>query len=420
MPKNLLQDIKIKHQPVARVYEMEIRRKESQNERSIKKESSTKPARGTKYGVWIVAIISVFFLLFALSYLFLKVTVTVNPKTEDLVLNENLSGSKDGGEGSTFDLMSVSGEEEKILEAALEKDILKKAEGVVLIYNAFSSASQRLSIDTRLEGSNGKIYKTKKALVVPGMKGDTPGSVEVDIYGAESGEEYNSAPLDFTIFGFRGTPKYAKFYARSKGSIGGGFKGRSPFISEEKETSAMNDLKAILRAKLFKKVSDQIPDGLVLFKDAIFFNTDESGIDPVSSESKSLSLKLKGTLYGFLFDEKKLAQKIAQDKIKGYDGGDVYISNAENLSFSLSNKDKISFAEAKNINFNLKGNAKIVWKLDETAFKTDLLGKSKSDFKQILSQYPNIISADLAISPFWKMTLPTKSKDIKVIVNYPK
>ena len=63
MPKNLLQDIKIKHQPVARVHEMEIRRKESQNERSIKKESSTKPARGTKYGVWIVAIISVFFSL---------------------------------------------------------------------------------------------------------------------------------------------------------------------------------------------------------------------------------------------------------------------------------------------------------------------------------------------------------------------
>ena len=74
----------------------------------------------------------------------------------------------------------------------------------------------------------------------------------------------------------------------------------------------------------------------------------------------------------------------------------------------------------KSINFNLSGPAKIVWKLDENKFITDLLGKLKKDFNQILSQYPNIDSATLTLSPFWKRSISDQAKKIKVIVNYPK
>ena len=47
-------------------------------------------------------------------------------------------------------------------------------------------------------------------------KDGKPGSVEVGIYGSSAGPEYNSIPIDFKIFGFKNTPKYAKIYARSK------------------------------------------------------------------------------------------------------------------------------------------------------------------------------------------------------------
>src|SRR3989344_6062534 len=105
----------------------------------------------------------------------------------------------------------ISGEESKVVQDTKTKDVIEKAKGTVLIYNNFSSVPQRLDIDTRLEGSNGKIYKTVKKIVVPGMRSSAPGSVEVGIYAAAGGEEYNSGPLDFTIFGFKGTPKYSKF-----------------------------------------------------------------------------------------------------------------------------------------------------------------------------------------------------------------
>src|SRR6185436_19331087 len=102
-------------------------------------------------------------------------------------------------------------------------------------YNNYSTASQNLDIDTRLEGSNGKIYKTKTKIVIPGMKDGKTGSVEVKVYASVAGPEYNSAPLDFKIFGFKGTPKYSKFYGRSKGALSGGAKGKAPALSAEEE-----------------------------------------------------------------------------------------------------------------------------------------------------------------------------------------
>src|SRR3989344_6073446 len=296
MPRNLLQDIvKVKHSGASGVRDAQVSKRETKRE-----------DKRSGYTLWFVAIISIIFFIFSISYLFLKVVVTVNPKTQDVVLNENLTASKGASAGAlSFDLIVISGEENKMLETTLKKDVSEKAKGVVLIYNTFSSKTQRLDIDTRLEGSNGKIYKTVNTVVVPGMKGNTPGSIEVGIYAAEAGEEYNSGPLDFTIFGFKGTPKYSKFYGRSKGEITGGFKGKASIIPEADKSAIINDLKTSLQAKLLKKAADQIPSGFILFKDAVILSIDENNTDHAS-------IKIKATLYGFLFNEDKLAKKIAE------------------------------------------------------------------------------------------------------------
>ncbi len=418
MSKNLLQDmVKIKHIRQETQKQKDIGNFVQNTEYSFV-DKQNKP----KYTLWLVAIISVVFFIFALSYLFSRAVVTVNPKIKDVILNENLFANKDSNtDDLSFDLVVISGEENKNIQAIENKDIAIKATGLVVIYNIFNSSSQALNIDTRLEGSNGKIYKTQTKTIVPGMNKDgTPGKVEVRIYGAEAGQEYNSAPLDFKIFGFKGTPKYSKFYARSKGEITNGFKGKAPAVSDAEKANVINDLKNVLQKKLFKKVTDQIPNGFILFKDAVFLSINESNIDLASSKDNILPVKLKGTLYGFLFNENKLTKKIAENNIEKYDGSEIFISNIKNLTFSLLDKENISFGNVKNINFNLSGSAKIVWKLNINKLNADLLGKSKKDFSQILLQYPNIDSADLTLSPIWKMSIPDKIKDIKTIVNYPK
>ena len=431
MSKHLLEDmVKVKHInkeiKKEKIWEprKEIEVKEMRETIEIRETIGTNhPKNRSRYMLWFVALVSVVFLFFALSFLFGKAEVSITPKTQDIVLNnESLSAGKDSSSGAlSFDLVVINGDENKIIQANGEKDVSSKATGTVVIYNAFSSSAQALNIDTRLEGSNGKIYKTLTKTVVPGMgKDGIPGSVEVKIYGSAAGVEYNSAPLDFKIFGLKGTPKYSKIYGRSKGEITGGFVGKAPDVSDTDKTSAINELKTNLQAKLLKNATDQIPNGFILFKDATFLNIDDSSITSSYNTDNSMTLALKGTLYGILFNEQKLTQKIAQDKVDKYDGSDVYISNIRDLTFTLANKDNITFDNLQNIDFILSGPAKFVWRFDTDKFTTDLLGKSKNDFSKVLKQYPNINSATLMLSPIWRMSIPDKVKDIKVIVKYPK
>ena len=215
MPKNLLNDM-VKRSPKvdSRRAARSEQRPEPSNFVKIPDDlRGTGGRRRRRWGLWFIAAVSVIFFLFALSYLFAKATVTVNPKIEDVSLNQNLSASKDGtGDILSFDLVVISGEETKTVTATEQKDVLQKAKGKAILYNNFSASPQLLSIDTRLEGSNGKMYKTEKKTTVPGMKDGKPGSIEVGIYADEAGEGSNSAPLDFKIFGFKGGPKYTQFY----------------------------------------------------------------------------------------------------------------------------------------------------------------------------------------------------------------
>ena len=422
MSRNLLQDvIRVKKKVQNPDFKLRYTLDENKflSSKNIINQASNK--NKPKYKLWFVALISVVFLLFALSFLFARAKITVMPKTQNISLNQNLSAVKNGNDSNalSFDLVVISGEEEKTIQGGELKDVSVKARGTVVIYNNFSSSSQVLAKDTRLEGSNGKIYQIISKITVPGIKNGKPGSVEVSIYAALAGEEYNSAPLDFKILGFKGTSKYSKFYGRSKGDITEGLRGKYYQISNTQKATLNDELKTALSAKLFQKVTAQIPPGFILFKDAGFLNIDENNINNISPESSQtdgmIKVIMKGTFYGFLFDEKKLTKMIAENSIDQYDDSDIHIPDIKNLIFSLPDKE-ISFADVKNINFNLSGASQIVWNVDSSKLVNDLLGKRKKDFTQILSAYPNITSADVTFRPFWVRSFPDKEKNIKLII----
>ncbi|MFA5931799.1 MAG: hypothetical protein WC793_00260 [Candidatus Paceibacterota bacterium] len=370
----------------------------------------------SRYMLWFVALISVVFCFFAISFLFAKAEISVNLKTKDVVLNENLSALINSNtDVLPFELTHLSGDTSKTIVLE-ERDLKENAKGKIVVYNKFSSSPQTLAIDTRLEGSNNKIYKTKTKVIIPGMsKAGIPGQIGVDIYALEQGAAYNSAPLDFKIAAFKGTSKYAKFYGRSVGDITGGIVGKSRQISDLQKTQTTDELKPILQDKLYNKIASQIP-GFLLYKDAMFLNVEDITTGAVAPDGSAV-LTLKGTLYGIIFNEKKLTDKIAKDNIEKYDNSEVYIPNIKSLNFSLSDKGNIVFDSVKNINFTLSGPTKIVWKLDINKFTTDLLGKPKKDFNQLLSEYPSISSALVKLSPPWIQSIPNKAKDIKITVN---
>ncbi|MBU0999063.1 hypothetical protein KKG24_02015 [Patescibacteria group bacterium] len=413
MPKHFFEDmVRVKGN---KKHTLEIKTKEQLKADVEIKYSNNKH----RYLLWFVALISIIFCFFAFSFLFSRAEVSIMLKTKDVVLDKNLSASLDFNTTVLpFELTHLSGDASKMIFLE-EKDLKEKAEGKVILYNKFSSIPQTLLIDTRLEGSNDKIYKTKTKVVIPGMSKDgTPGQTNVDIYASTEGAEYNSTPLDFKILGFKGTSKYAKFYGRSVGDITGGIVGRSRQVSDLQKMEIEKELKATLKNELFDKISNKIP-GFLLYKDATFLSVEDFVIGPVASDG-SVILTERGTLYGIIFNEHKLTQEITKDNFEKNDSSEVFIPNIKDLNFSLSGKENILFDSVKNINFNLSGSVKIVWELDVDKFTTDLLDKPKKDFDQILSQYTSINSALVKLSPPWIQSLPGKTKDIKVIVDYAK
>lgn len=416
MARNLIQDIKRKpttrKEIIPRSLDLNIKKEKDFPVYTYKKKPRNK--------LWFLALLSIVFLFFALSLFFAKATVTVSPKEQDLSLNQNLSANKDNNSsGLSFDLVVISGEESKAMKSTSTKNIENKAKGQVVIYNNYSTSTQTLVKNTTLEGSNGKSYKTASQVVVPGMtKNGAVGKVEVTVYASSPGEEYNSTPLDFKLPIFKGTAKYTKFYARSKGDITGGLLGKYYQISDKDKLNAVSELKSNLTEKLSQKIINQIPPGFILFKDAVFLNTNENEISSSSSsiEDGMVNITLKGTLYGFLFNEKKITKKIAESAIEKYDGSDVHIPNIKDFTFSLADKN-ISFADVKKIDFNLSGISKIVWDVDSSKLISSLLGKTKKEFPLILVSYTNLDSASFKIRPFWKMSFPEKSNNIVIVIN---
>lgn len=388
---------------------------------SINDKEYTQKSGSHKYIFWIIAVLAIVGLFFSTSFFFSKAVVKIEPETRAIALGESFSAVKNAStiENLSFDVVSLSDEEKKIVEGGTLKQVEEKAYGKVIIYNSYSSSSQNLNIDTRLTAPDGRIYKTDKKVSVPGMKKDgTPGSVEVGIRAEKAGIEYNSSPLDFKILGFKGTSKYDKFFAKSKGEISGGFVGNRLELDELEKLAIFGSLKNILKKKLVEKVSSQIPDDVILYKDAIDFRIDQENIQNLDPSGENYAV-VKATIFGVLIKESELVKKIAQKQIDNYVDAPLFIPQIRELKFEFKNTDT-PLNEIKTLDFTLTGNIVAVFRVDEEIFKNELLDKPKNILAEILPNFPSIKSAELSLKPFWLQKFPKNSKALLLEVNYPK
>lgn len=431
MPKNFFQDmVEVKKQKKENSIQKEIQIKPKPKTKAVVEKEEIpvtriefrKPKENNSYGLWIVAIGCLVFLFFTLSSFFAKAYVSVNPRIVNTTLDETILANRDlsiNEKGLSYQLIILEAEDKKNIEGGEEEPFETKAKGSVILYNAFSSTPQNLDINTRLESANGKIYKTDSKVSIPGLsEAGIPGSVEVNITALESGEAYNDGPNDFIVSGFKNTSKANKFYGRSSGPIVGGFKGLKKIVNIEQQSAVSLELEGNLKNVLLQKAREQIPEGYVLFQDAAFFKFSSSLADNTTEIGK-VPLVVKGILYGFLFKETDLVNEIMNIKFPEEKDRNIYIKNLKDLKFILVDKD-ISFVDVKNIAFKLEGSVDIVSLIKADSLVQDLINTNKKDFKNILSSYKNIDSADLVIKPAWESDIPSKINSIKVEINYPK
>lgn len=367
---------------------------------------------------WVVVVVLTLGALIGGSLLFARAEVSIDRKSEIGELDGlRLTAMK--GDADTvalpFEVMSLDGEVTKTLVATKKEDAKIAATGRVVIFNDYTATPQNLIANTRLETKDGKIYRIQSAVVVPGKKGNTPGSVEVAIKADVAGSSYNAEFADLFVTGFKGTPKYKGFYARTKGAITGGREGEKYVVSGEPVTTAKTALSAELREKLLRDAKSQVPEGYVLFDSTVTISESASSDSVFYGDTQDVPVTSTGTLTGVLLPVDTLSHVVAKKTLSQYDDAPVSIANLDALTVTFA-KTYTDIKNAHEIELVFNGNAQIDWSIDEGAITTALLGKSKKEFNDIMRGFTSVHSAELHLRPFWMPKIPTHAEKVHVVI----
>jgi hypothetical protein len=440
MPKKFLEDIKpltshdspnvsVRRTAVAKTpVDIPLPQNIESREEEVSYDSVINPPRKNNRKTFVIG--AAFLLTLGIVYAVLvtfsvsKVVLTkrIESGTIDVVATATKS---DETSGIRFEIMSIEGEASKTIDSETKKNVSIKATGSVIIYNNFSTSSQKLVANTRLEAPDGKIYRLQKAVTVPGKTGSgdsaKPGSVEVSIVAEEGGESYNKELSDFKIPGFKGSPRYDGFFAKTKpgAGISGGKEG-SLYVATISDPSVLQaELEVILREKLVEDAEAQIPEGYFLFTDAIILSQNENPIPKeVSGEEVKIAVSTSGKLDAVLFPIEDLEKFVASKTLSQYDDAGVSIENIKTLKFAFEKKYS-DLKEEKEISFKLTGSPRIVWDIDTEEIKKNLLGKSKKEFNETMNTFKGVLSAELHLRPFFFTKIQTNEKRVELVVVEP-
>jgi hypothetical protein len=440
MPKKLVQDIipkkksirsVIKESPTERVVINKIEKRKEIKENNTQEEKikideilntpKEKVSKNSQIFLWIITIGVVTVLLFLLTAYFATADITITPRNESIKMDDSYSISSSSSSSTiSFEVMTIQASSSKTLASDSEEDVQRKATGKVMLYNNYSQSKQRLINNTRLEAANGKIYRLRESVDVPGYKvingTKTPGSIEVNIIADSAGEDYNMKITDFKgdfkIPGFKGSPKYTSFYGRLTSDIGGGFIGRVKKVSDDKLSASRKEINDSLKESLIKEMYQEKPNQYVIFNNNYYIEYSDL---PDSSNSSDYSIGESATLHAIMFNESGLAGQIAKNKLKDYDNSVVDMIWGDDLSVTISGTTDRPWEEGS-LKVKFSGNMQIVWNYDPKTLLDSIKGQNKKTLKDIVTAKfgSSISGVSGIIRPQWKQSLPDNVNKIKL------
>ena len=380
--------------------------------------------KSNKRLIFVILCALVFLVLgYFLSIKFGHVKVYITPKQEPYTLTEKTFEARRAPEGDVaFEIMILNNEVQKDFELSESKVVNNKAKGLAVIYNTYSKTPQKLTINTRLEANNKKIYMTDKAVTIPGYTLSkagkvVPGSVEVGVTASATGDSFNTEPTDFVIVGFKGTAKASKIYARSKGAIAGGASGEAyiPTPEEKGKISAEMDLE--VRSKLEKEVNAQVPAGYVLLPGSLSIQNSFNP-DSISSPTKTASIKASSLAKAIILHKREFEEKVIKTVYENVSSDELAEISSPKLftdfEFKLAGSSDSISKETQVISFTVSGSDNLLWTPNLENIKNALLGVTKDQVQSVFGKFSAIGKARLVLIPPWQSKMPLNINYIKV------
>ena len=373
----------------------------------------------------IAFIILTFIVAGLVSFLVLPTTeIVITPKTEKVSFDLSVIGSKEisqiNEELNKIPLQEIEVSKTKSREfnATGEKEINDKAHGIIIIYNEYSSDPQTLVATTRFQSSDGKIFRIFESITVPGAKIEegkiVANSIEVEVIADQSGEEYNIGVTDFTVPGFKGTPKYAGFYGRSKSSMKDGYIGKVKVVTNEDIAKAEEVLTKEVKEEINKSFQEQIPTELKIIDNSNKENIAIISIAKEGDRADKFTAEIEGTISALFFKEddlKKLvdlnvAAMVSEDKIP--------LSETQQIKWI----DPVIDSSREEVSFSLYAEEKVAWQIDQQVLKENLINQSETEVRSYLANQPEIEKAKVSFWPFWVKKIPSQIEKIEIIIDF--
>ncbi|MBP9749549.1 MAG: hypothetical protein KBD21_02370 [Candidatus Pacebacteria bacterium] len=365
---------------------------------------------------------------FALSLAFSGATVTVYPRQETLVAETSFTVSTQGAQADlSAPMVTLERTAVREVVAQSEVQVEERASGKITVYNAYSKSPQRLIKNTRFEAEDGKVYRIRESIEVPGRKDDeTPGSLDVTVYAEEPGEAYNHAPGAFSVPGFVDYPQEGKIYARANTEITGGFVGTKRTVLEKDRIASYEALETQLRDELRAALAEEgaLPEGAWIDPDTVFFEF--SPLPDEIAEGENVRLSLSGKVHAVAFDAQAFDRLVAERTIVGFVDAPIQITNRNDLSVVVQAQEEGTTTarlawELGTYTVLVSGKTSFLWQVDPVALTNSLLGIEKSLVVDGLSEdmraeYPGVDRIHVVSRPFWKRVLPSQPDDITLTV----
>ncbi len=372
---------------------------------------------------FIIFIVAAFLIAGLVGYLVLPTTeITLWPKTEkvnfDLSVLGSMGVSQIDENLNKIPLQAVEVKKTKSGEflATGEKEINEKARGFITVYNEYSSSPQTLVATTRFESPEGKIFRIMESVTIPGAKVEQaqiiPSSIEVEVVADEAGEDYNIEPTDFTIPGFKGTPKFVGFYGQSKAPMSGGLTGKVKVASTEDVDKAEEGLIEELKNELRQALEEQIPDDLKIMEGGLKEEiTTISTIEPGTKTDK-FTIEMKALTQVLLYKEEDLKNLVDLNLISQVSDNKVPLSETQQISWD---EPVIDWVKGEAL-LSLKVEEEVAWQIDIQSLKQELVGQSEVEVRKYLANQEEIEKAKVSFWPFWVKKIPSQEKKIEIII----
>lgn len=347
------------------------------------------------------------------------VSLASQKKKLDVDLTGNLQQIGVDAQNKIIPINILQTEEEVVLtrEATGKSDLTgAKSRGKIAIYNEYSNEAQTLVATTRFETEDGKIFRLVKNVVVPGASqtdGELkPGAIDAEIIADEPGGDYNLESANFTIPGFKESPKFSKFSAKLLSpTVGGGQSDEVvKAITQRDVENAKLETESQLKEKVLNSLQKQFENGEIMVDGAMQYNLIESNSDVKAGEvMDSFEYHAKAKAQVIVFRQVDV-EKILADAYKQT----VQTENDEIEKIRIDYAGVTPDFEKKTLTMKLHSEISIKTKLDEEKIKKDFLGKDASGIENLVKTYPQIKNVNVEFEPNFVSRVPQYAHQVQV------